>query len=80
MPLSTTNDPRAQSCEKSVLATLGIACFFIMGLNAKADSGVVCEDVNKPHQDCCIHNMMVVGQKSVFYPTFPCFSRNIAFK
>ena len=51
---------------------LGIACL-LMGLEANAASTVSCVEPRHPHPDCGVHNMMVIGEKTIFLSHLPMF-------
>jgi hypothetical protein len=68
-----TRDIRQTILWESIFAiTFGISCF-LMGPNAHAASDADCKGNPPQNLDCGTHNMMVVGEKTVFLSHLPMF-------
>jgi hypothetical protein len=59
--------------------TLGIACL-LMVLEARAAHDMSCNESHPAHADCGIHNMMVVGEKTIFLSHLPMFQSEHRFQ
>ncbi|MGH8067362.1 MAG: hypothetical protein ACRERE_19450 [Candidatus Entotheonellia bacterium] len=60
--------------------TLGSACLLMLLLEANAAPNVNCDKPRHPHPDCGVHNMMVIGEKTIFLSHLPMFQSEHRFQ
>ena len=78
--LAVTACPVYRQCHFAKLASITAMIGLALVPGARAASDAECVRVSRPNADCGTHNMMLVGQESVFLSHLPMFHREHRFQ